>query len=93
MARNESNNQNATRDLDAKERLRAALAISKLLRLYGAYAEHHGFDNAIMEAGIHALDCEIEAVLKLLDRKSRKTKKNGAKRSRANAIDVSDQAF
>lgn len=77
MARNDCKTSPATKNLDAKERLRAALAISKLLRLYGAYAQHHGFDHAIMEAGIHALDCEIEAVIKLLDRKN----KNGARRS------------
>jgi len=92
MARNDCKNSPSTRDLDAKERLRAALAISKLLRLYGAYAEHHGFDNAIMEAGIHALDCEIEAVLKLLDRRNGQTK-NGAKRSRASKAKVKDHAF
>lgn len=92
MARNDCKKLSTTKDLDIKERLRAALAISKLLRLYGAYAEHHGFDNAIMEAGIHALDCEIEAVLNLLDRKSAKPQ-NGAKRSLRSTAEMSGQAL
>ncbi|RMF64759.1 MAG: hypothetical protein D6743_08940 [Calditrichaeota bacterium] len=80
MSKNGKQKGNGVPTGDAQERLRAALAISKLLKLYGVYAEVYGFDNTIMEAGIQALNCELEAVLALLAERKRTRKRRKRKK-------------